>query len=302
MSIKSTYNKASQSRIPGFDNNAVLQLIVASGVGYVAYNLIWVVIKLAAPESMFFFTDIKTNIVLPPVNLFLSKFWTLLTYGWTHNGFWELFSNMIWLYTFGSVVQMLVGYKQVIPLFIYALVTAGLFYEVSQLVPGDVFHGRQSMLGAQGGVIALAVAALTIAPSYRFYFTPTFSVPLVVVACIFFALAVMNSNLEGPAIMLLAGGSLMGFLYIKLLQKGNKPGAWMYDIFDTLERSATPDERANYKHNVRRNKILKNLKNNPGGITQSRIDDILDKINQKGFDSLTKEEKDILNRAGKENS
>lgn len=302
MSIKSTYNKASQSRIPGFDNNAVLQLILVSGLGYAAYNLIWVIIKLGEPQSMFFFTNIKPNVVLPPVHLFLSKFWTVLTYGWTHNGFWELFSNMIWLYAFGSVVQMLVGYKQVIPLFIYALVMGGLFYEASQLIPGDAFRGGPSMVGAQGGVIALAVAALTIAPSYRFYFTPTFSIPIVVVACIFFALMVMNSNLEGPALMLLAGGSLTGYLYVKLLQSGNKPGAWMYGIFDTLERSTTPDERALYKHNVKRNKILKNLKNNPGGVTQSRIDDILDKINQKGFDSLTKEEKEILNRAGKENS
>jgi membrane associated rhomboid family serine protease len=302
MSIKSIYNKSSQSGIPGFDHNAVLQLIVASGVGYVAYNLIWVIIRLGEPQSMFFFTHIKPSVVLPPVHLFLSKFWTVLTYGWVHNGFWELFSNMIWLYTFGSVVQMLVGYKQVIPLFIYALVIGGLFYEVSQLLPGDVFRGREAMLGAQAGIIALAVAALTIAPSYRFYFTPTFSIPIVVVACIFFALAVMNSNLEGPGMMLLAGGSLTGYLYIILLQRGKKPGAWMYDIFDTMERSATPDVRASYKHQVKRNTILKNLKSNPGSVTQSRVDDILDKINQKGFDALTKEERDILNRAGKENS
>ena len=76
----------------------------------------------------------------------------------------------------------------------------------------------------------------------------------------------------------------------------------MYDIFDTLERAATPDEQAHYKHNVRRNKIIKNLKQkHTGGLTQNRVDEILDKINQKGFDSLTKEERDILTRAGKEN-
>ena len=298
--MRSTYSKSSQLRIPGFDQNAVLQLIVASGVGYVAYNLIWVIIKLAEPESMFFFTHIRPNVALPLVHDFLPKFWTVLTYGWTHNGFWELFSNMIWLYAFGSVVQMMVGYKQVIPLFIYALVAGGLFYEAAQLIPGNAFHGRAVMVGAQGGVIALAVAALTIAPSYRFYFTPTFSVPLVVIACIFFALMVMNSNLEPAALMLLAGGALAGFGYIKLLQGGYKPGGWMYGIFDSLERSATPDERAQYKHSVRREKILKSLKNNPGGITQNRIDEILDKINQKGFDSLSKEERDILTRAGKE--
>jgi len=301
MNMRSTHSRSSQSRIPGFSENAVLQLIVASGVGYVTYHLIWVIIKLAEPDSMFFFTHIRPNVVLPPVSMFLSKFWTIFTYGWTHSGFWELFSNMIWLYAFGSVLQMLVGYRQVIPLFIYAMAIGGLFYEASQLIPGPIFQGRPVMMGAQGGVLALAVAALTIAPSYRFYFTPTFSVPMVLVACIFFALMVMNANLEGPALLLLAGSALTGYGYIKLMQKGYKPAGWIYSISQTLERTATPDESARYKHNVRRNKILNNLKNNPGGVSQTRIDEILDKINQKGFDSLTKEERDILTRAGKEN-
>jgi hypothetical protein len=36
------------------------------------------------------------------------------------------------------------------------------------------------------------------------------------------------------------------------------------------------------------------------GISQHRIDEILDKINQKGYNSLTKEEKEMLLRAGSE--
>jgi hypothetical protein len=36
------------------------------------------------------------------------------------------------------------------------------------------------------------------------------------------------------------------------------------------------------------------------GISQQRIDDILDKINLRGYNALSKEEKDVLQRAGKE--
>jgi hypothetical protein len=36
------------------------------------------------------------------------------------------------------------------------------------------------------------------------------------------------------------------------------------------------------------------------GITQERIDMILDKINQKGYENLTEEEKTILKKASKE--
>ena len=35
-------------------------------------------------------------------------------------------------------------------------------------------------------------------------------------------------------------------------------------------------------------------------VTQQRIDDILDKINQKGYNSLTAEEKDLLKRASED--
>ena len=35
-------------------------------------------------------------------------------------------------------------------------------------------------------------------------------------------------------------------------------------------------------------------------ITQQKIDDLLDKINQKGYNSLTEDEKEILRRASKE--
>ena len=35
-------------------------------------------------------------------------------------------------------------------------------------------------------------------------------------------------------------------------------------------------------------------------LTQHRVDEILDKINQKGYNSLTEEEKELLKRASKE--
>ncbi|MES1215057.1 MAG: DUF6576 domain-containing protein [Bacteroidota bacterium] len=40
--------------------------------------------------------------------------------------------------------------------------------------------------------------------------------------------------------------------------------------------------------------------NKTPNITQQRIDDILDKINQKGYQFLTDEEKELLKKASKE--
>lgn len=299
--MKTISRRPVQSLIPGYDQNAVLQLILASGVGFIMYHLTRIILLIVDADPNIFPSYFTGNIALQPLTLFYKKFWTIFTYAWVHNGFWELFSNMIWLYCFGSVVQMLIGHRQIIPLFIFSIIMGGVFYELAQLIPGETFQNTGIYFGAQAGVMGLAVASLTISPSYRLYFGERFSIPLVVIACIFFGLAVMNSNLHGANLMLLAGGALTGFTYIRLLHSGYKPGTWVYDIFDRLTNTFTPNETGGKKQNKKRSQVLGKMpvKNDND---QKRIDDILDKINQHGYNALTKEEKEILLRAGKDDN
>jgi membrane associated rhomboid family serine protease len=299
--MKTVFSRSSQSSIPRYNQNAVMQLIIASATGFISYHLARVILLIAEANPRIFPSYFTKNLALPYVHDFPHKVWTIFTYGWIHNGFWELFSNMIWLYAFGSIIQMLVGYKEVIPLFVYSLVTGGVFYELSQLIPGEAFNVSLLLFGAQAGLVGLAVASLTISPGYRVYLGDRFSIPLVVIACIFFVLMVMNSNLQLPGLFLLAGGAIMGFSYVKLLQNGYKPGAWVYNISDWLNRSVTPDEHS-LKQKRKRNKVINKMYEPKQGITQKRIDDILDKINQHGYNSLTKEEKDVLLKAAKEDN
>ncbi len=296
----------SKRGIPAFEQNAVLKLIIASGTGFVAYHLTRVIMLVAGADGGMFYDIIAANVAMPQLADYLSKFWTVLTYGWVHTGFWVLFSNMIWLYAFGSLVQMLIGHKQLIPMFIYCMVVGGIFYQLAQFLPGDYFIGRTYMLGAQGGIVGLSVAALTLAPDYKFYLTDTFKIPLAVVAIIFYALQVMNANVnvEGAPLFLLIGGAAMGYGYVWLLRNGFKPAGWVSGITDTLNNRFEPDDRAILnKKDSRRNRIMNTIYNPKPkqGITQNKIDDILDKINQKGYDSLTKEEKETLFKAGQDN-
>lgn len=289
--------------IPSFNKNAVLQLIIACGVCFVSYHVIRVLYLIAGAEPMAFIEHFQNNLALPSLALYPSRFWTILTYGWIHNGFWVLFSNMIWLYVFGSIVQMLIGYKQIIPMFIYSLIVGGVFYELSQLLPGAYFGVGSFYMGAQAGLVALAVAALTISPNYRFHITETFSVPLAIIAILFFALMVMNANVNvtGNALAALFGGAIMGYSYVKILQAGYKPGEWAYNIINKVNVWADPETRAHQnRHTVRRDFAMKgNRKTAPLGM-EDRVDKILDKINVKGYDALSKEEKEILLKAGKE--
>jgi hypothetical protein len=93
-------------------------------------------------------------------------------------------------------------------------------------------------------------------------------------------------------IAMVVGGGLMGFAYIKLLQAGYNPSQWIYSIYGIMERSVTPGQ--NIKNKSNRIKFEPSQNN-----TQQRVDDLLDKINQKGYKSLSKEERDFLTNAGK---
>jgi membrane associated rhomboid family serine protease len=287
--------RSALSYIPGYQNNAVLQIIIFTGVAYVIFGLIWAIISLVWGNDLNYKLYFIPSVALPGLSRYPSHWWTLLTYGWFHFlGFFELLSNMLWLYCFGSVVQMLVGHRQVIPLYAYCLLSGGVF-------PGSLGHTQAYFLGPKAGLIGLAAASITLSPDYRLYLTEYFSIPLLAIAGIFAALMVISSGFQLPVILLLLGGGLTGFMYVRLLKGGYRPGAWMYALSHKVESLVTPVEYEGGKNQTFKRSDYKMSRNQAtDGITQSRIDDILDKINQKGYRSLTSEEKEILKRAGKE--
>lgn len=284
--------------VPEYRHNAVIQLVIVSGIGFVAMHFLRVILMAFAGNSP---AEAVANtypyVGMSGLEILKSRWWTIFLHGWSHLGFWEWASNMIWLYCFGSVVQMLVGYKQIIPMFCYSVVTGGLFFAGAQLIPGVSLPPGYLLMGAQAGIMGLAAAALTISPKYRVYLGENLGIPLLVLAIVFALLMVLNTGMHLPAVLLLAGGALSGFTYIRLLQSGYKPGEWVYSIFSNMERSFTPDEAAaRARNSQKRNKVL-NAKVHPRkDAAQQKIDEILDKILQKGRDSLTAEERELLKK------
>lgn len=99
------------------------------------------------------------------------------------------------------------------------------------------------------------------------------------------------------------GGALAGVLFMLLLRRKTDAGAWMIRMYETIGNLFNPAGRE--KKNSMREKVFYNTGNRKpynktSNITQQRVDEILDKINQRGYDSLTKDEKEILRRASEE--
>lgn len=300
--MKSNQRTSAWTYVGGLKGNAVLQLIIFLIVSYVVLAMCWAIIRLVYPTDSNYYVYFLPQVGLPAANVFLSHFWTIITYSWfvPPGNFWELFCNMLWLYCFGSVVQFLIGFRHVIPIYVYSSMVGGIMYVLAQFIPDKTSAlALGGYLGHNAGLVGLAAASITIAPSYRIYLTEYFSISLAIVAGIFALLVLFSGGFALPQLFLFIGGGVMGYYYIILLKKGHQPGIWMYNFSDSIQSLVTPRTRAKII-NLNTNKYNSSSRSsNPKGsaVNESRIDEILDKINLKGYNSLTNEEKEFLKRS-----
>ena len=302
MIMRTSFKRQTHPLLPAYKENAALQLIIATGSAFVIFFFAKVIMITFHIAQERIFEMMYPNLGLSSLGVFQNKVWTILTYGWLHSGFFDWATNMIWLYCFASILQSVAGYKQVIPLFFYAVLVGGAFYLGSQLIQGDTFNAEGDyFLGSHAGVLALGIAALTLVPTYKLQLGPTFGIPLVLVVGIYIFLdMIVFLPGQAPVAALCLGGVVTGLGFGILLRNGYRPGEWIYDLFEKIGRYVTPSEGINEKRTKRRMEVLRTMYEPKTGISQSRIDDILDKINDHGYNSLTREERDILLRASKD--
>jgi len=233
--------------------------------------------------------------------VFLKRPWTLFTYMFLHAGIWHLVFNMLFLYFIGRILEDFVSNKKFYTVFFGGGLLGGILY----LIAYNTFPAFTSMdhwvpmLGASGAVTAVIVAAATLVPNYEIYLYGLIRMRLVWLAIILVAMDVAffpNGNSGGRLAHL--GGALFGLLYIQYIR-----GSIRFDL-SFLNRIRNPfkprmtiiDERK-----IRDER--KGKKSKPGRRSDSKrpnqdeIDSILDKINQSGYSSLSKDEKDILFKA-----
>lgn len=287
-------------KVPGFSQNAVLQLIAASGTGFITYHLARVTLIVFGFTGTAAEAAVAPFVALPNLAAFPAHFWTLFTYGWAHNGFFEWVSNMIWLYCFGNAIQMLVGYRQVIPIYAYGLLGGGVLYLLSQFIPAMHVQLPVPLITGQPGVMALLAALIILAPKYRFYIGENFSIPLLVVAAVYLLLTAIS--FRNPAhLMLNLGAATTGALLMLAIKRGMNPGGWAYSLSGRIGSIGTPNEYAqSQRSDSRRNRAINTFPPASKNSADKRIDEILDKINQRGYNSLSKEERELLLRASKD--
>ncbi len=287
-------------------DNAVMALFTINAIGYLLLLFLQVSFFFAGKNTADFQQQVMQYMEVPGnLKLFSERPWTMLSFMFSEqtNQIIRLLSNMFWLWTFGYILQSMAGNDKVIPIYLYGgivgavfFILAGAFIDVPSYSPAAA-----SMIGANASVMAIAFATTTLTPRFRLFSHIRNGVPIWVIASLYLIID-LAATPPNHAIAHL-GGALSGFLFIALYRKGFDPGAWMNRLYAKLVDWFTPGnssgkakDRATlfYEHGGRSPFTKKQ------NLTQQRVDEILDKINQKGYHFLTDEEKEILKKASKE--
>ncbi|WP_431212972.1 DUF6576 domain-containing protein [Puia sp. P3] len=161
-----------------------------------------------------------------------------------------------------------------------------------------------TMGGAGAAIMAVAVSTTTVAPDYRIFPMINGGIPLWILTSVF-GLVQMASIPRGDSAAYIASlsGAGAGWLFIFFLRRGYDGSIWINRFFDWVNDLFNPNKRKRgrspkdeFYYKVSGTQPFKKIPN----VTQQRIDEILDKINQQGYRFLTDEEKEILKRAADE--
>lgn len=299
------YKEKKQRFTLGQPDNALMWLLVFNIVFFLILATIKAAVSVNDHSDAVFYSQVVNWFYLPAdLSRFGSRPWTLFTYMFSDIELFRAFSNMLWLWAFGSILQNLTGNKKIIPVYLYGGFCGAVFFiAANYLIPANQ-EGLASanLLGANTGVMAIAVAATVAAPGYRFFRHIGTGIPLWALTVVYLIIDLAGVSGKSPAHPIAhIGGAIAGLIFVLALQKNRDGSVWMNKLYSWFINLFNPNK---YKtDNSVKEKVFYNTGNRSpfkktSNITEQRVDEILDKINQKGYDHLTKEEKEILKKAG----
>lgn len=285
----------------------LIKLILINIAVFIIVNLINIPFILFAKTVPFNLVDFLSLYASP--HNFVRHPWGIFTYMFIHEGFWHILWNMLGLYWFGQIVQDMIGKPKILPLYIFGGIFGGLLYMLTYNI-FPLFSNAvavSSCIGASAGVMAIVLAAATIAPNFELGFAIIGPVKIKWIALVYVVLDLINiqgGNAGGHIAHL--GGALFGFVFIKQLQSGNdftKPFYAVTDFFTNLFK-----KKSNLKVEYKKEYVYTSEKNTKSNTAQQKetiskqekLDAILDKINRSSYDSLSKEEKEFLFKISQE--
>lgn len=288
--IKRTFNKG----------DVLMKFIFINVAVFLAIHAVGVVATLFRLESL----DPLPFLAVPSqLNMILIRFWTLLTYMFVHVGFMHILFNMLWLYWFGKIFLSYFNDRTLGSLYVIGGLAGALLYVLAfNTIPYYIYEsGHGIMIGASASVMAIVMAAAFYRPDVTLNLFLFGRIKIIYIAIAVFVIdffSLSNGNNPGGHVAHI-GGAIAGYLFANQYKKGKD---FTLPISRFLDKIANLFKKRKYKgaHKVVYRKPESDYDYNYRKAQESKkIDAILDKLKQSGYDSLSSEEKRQLFDAGK---
>ncbi len=248
--------------------------------------------------------DWYTNLIHP---------WTIISHMFLHEGFFHIIMNMLFLYWFGRITGDLLGDRHILPLYLLGGLFGALAFFLSAVFLPQLGIGSFA-LGASAAVMAIVAAAGVTAPDYVLNLLLLGPVRLKYIVIVLIILDIVGigavSNTGGHFAHL--GGIFMGYIYVNQIRNNGtdlsvpingtleRISSFFTNIFSTKKKPTVAYKRPNAARHASRKGSARTDNTKAMGSHQEQLDTILDKIKEKGYESLSQEEKEFLFNASKE--
>ena len=229
----------------------------------------------------------------PDILTFIFTPWTIITYGFIHGGISHILWNMILLYFSSRFFLNLFSAEKFLNTYFLGIILGGIIFLFSFSIFPVFKNSYANLIGSSAGVMSVLIFVCTYSPDQeiRIIFFNLKLKYLGIALVLIDIIQIPSGNAGGNLAHL--GGSLFGFIYANQLKNGNDIGLFFEKFLFSFYKF--------FKKPVKLKTVHKNKNPNQNSIDkQKRVDDILDKISNSGYDSLSKEEKDFLFKIGKD--
>lgn len=238
--------------------------------------------------------------------------WQLITYMFLHGGFFHLLLNMLALWMFGAELENTWGQKRFLTYYMLCGVGAG----VCNLLIAPLFTTVGPTVGASGAIYGILVAFGYLFPERKIYIyglIPVKAKFLVILYMLIELFSVAGGSNSGIAHMAHLGGGVIGLIYLLIYYKGSPMKFFDNSGFKDKFTSYTSSDKRTYSSpvysngaNAKKEEVAdakyqdiqitdyKKEMESQEKLAQDKIDAILDKLSEGGYQSLTEDEKKVL--------
>ncbi len=283
-----------------FIRGSVLARLIGINVAiFILINLVRVFFFLwnmdGAGDAMTHWLGISSN-----VHVVIHRPWTLFTYMFLHLDFFHVLFNMVVLYVGGRLFSDFIGQDRLTATYLIGGLAGAIFY----IVAFNIFPVFEDVvayavaIGASASVLAIFVAIAVYMPNYQLPLLLLGRIRLKYIAIFFVVLDVISIDKGNPGGHLAhLGGAAWGAIYASLLKAGKDPALVIGFYLGKIARLFRKKPRMRVEYTSKR-PVTDEEFNRQRAEDRKKMDKILDKISRSGYDSLTKEEKQLLFKMG----